>query len=145
MEYWIKQNKDSSDIVALYTNIYTFDKIAQTKHGKCFFVHSNKHCDKLPSEFYVPKEYANWEFATGGYTDHGNEEEEAILTIGSYCCDGDGFVSVELLMNGEIRLLNQGDYMLDLSSNLDIAMQQAAEYLKEQYPEIHEMWLSSEV
>jgi hypothetical protein len=47
-------------------------------------------------------------------------------------------------MNGEIRLLNQGEYMLDLSSNLDVAMQQAAEYLKEQYPEIYEMCLSSE-
>jgi dsDNA-binding SOS-regulon protein len=35
--------------------------------------------------------------------------------------------------------------MLDLSSNLDVAMQQAAEYLKEQYPEIHEMWLSAKV
>ncbi len=136
---WIKQDKQSSDIVALYTNLITFDKIAETKSGKCFFVHTNKHCDKLPSEFYIPKVFDNWEFSSGGYID----EEQTMLSFGSYCSDGDGFVSVELLVDGSIRLLDQGEYMLDLSSNIDEAMKQAAEYLKEQYPEIHAMWLES--
>jgi hypothetical protein len=137
MKQWIKQSKDSADIVALYTNIVTMEKIAQTKHGKCFFVHTNKHCDALPEDVFIPKYFENWEFYSGGFID----EEQTILSYGSYCCDGDGFVSVELLMDGSIRLLDQGEYMLDLSSNIDVAINQAADYLKEQYPEIYEMWL----
>jgi len=146
MKHWVKQNKHSSDIVALYTNILTNDKIVETSKGQFFIANTNKLCEK-PSDVFVAAEFDNWEFYSGGniYNEDATEDEEPIYHYGSYCCDGDGFVSVELLVDGSIRLLDQGEYMLDLSSNLDIAMQQAAEYLKEQYPEIHEMWLSSEV
>ena len=48
------------------------------------------------------------------------------------------FIVVELLTDGSIRLLDQGEYMLDLSSDIDEAMVQAAEYVRTEYPEIFE-------
>ena len=138
MKHWVKQNRQSSDIVALYTHILTNEKIVETNKGQ--FVNTHKLCDK-PTDVFVAQEFDNWEFYSGGniYNEDATEDEEPIYNYGTYCCDGDGFVSVELLVDGKIRLLNQGDYMLDLSSNLDEAIQQATEYLKEQYPEIYEM------
>lgn len=144
MKQWVKQAKNSTDIVALYTNILTNDKVIETKQGQFFVANTNKLCDK-PLDVFVPQEFDNWEFYVGGniYNEDATEDEEPIFHYGTYCCDGDGFVSVELLIDGSIRLLDQGDYMLDLSSNLDEAMKQASDYLKEQYPEIHAMWLES--
>ena len=143
MKKWVKQNRDSTDIVALYTNILTNEKVIETKHGQCFVANTHKLCDK-PIDVFVAQEFSTWEFYSGGniYNEDATEDEEPIYHYGSYCADGDGFVSVELLVDGQIRLLDQGDYMKDLSSNLEEAIQQATEYLKEQYPEIHEMWFA---
>ena len=143
MKHWVKQNRDSSDIVALYTNILTNDKVIETNKGQCFIANTHKLCDK-PIDVFVAQEFATWEFYSGGniYNEDATEDEEPIYHYGHYCADGDGFVSVELLVDGQIRLLDQGDYMKDLSPNLEEAIQQAKEYLKEQYPEIHEMWFA---
>lgn len=143
MKKWVKQSRQSSDIVALYTNILTNDKIVETKLGQFFVANTNKLTTK-PTDVFVVREFEGWEFSSGGniYNEDATEDEEPIYHYGSYCADGDGFVSVELLVDGSIRLLDQGDYMLDLSSNLEEAIQQATEYLKEQYPEIHEMWFA---
>jgi len=142
MKKWVKQAKHSTDIVALYTNILTNDKVIETKNGQCFVANTNKLCDK-PLDVFIPQEFQGWDFFTGGniYNEDALEDEEPVYHYGTYCCDGDGFVSVELLIDGSIRLLDQGDYMLDLSPNLDDAMKQASDYLKSQYPEIYEMWL----
>ena len=143
MKHWVKQTRQSSDIVALYTNILTNDKIVETKLGQFFVANTNKLTTK-PTDVFVVQEFEGWEFSLGGniYNEDATEDEEPIFHYGSYCADGDGFVSVELLVDGSIRLLDQGEYMLDLSSNLEEAIQQATEYLKEQYPEIHEMWFA---
>lgn len=143
MKHWVKQSRQSSDIVALYTNILTNDKIVETKLGQFFVANTNKLTTK-PIDVFVVQEFEGWEFSSGGniYNEDATEDEEPIFHYGSYCADGDGFVSVELLVDGSIRLLDQGEYMLDLSSNLEEAIQQATEYLKEQYPEIHEMWFA---
>ena len=143
MKHWVKQNRSFSDIVALYTNILTNDKIVETKLGQFFIANTNKLTTK-PTDYFVVQEFDGWEFSSGGniYNEDATEDEEPIFHYGSYCADGDGFVSVELLVDGSIRLLDQGEYMLDLSPNLGEAIQQATEYLKEQYPEIHEMWFA---
>lgn len=143
MKNWVKQTRQSSDIVALYTNILTNDKIVETKLGQFFIANTNKLTIK-PTDFFVVQDFEGWEFSSGGniYNEDATEDEEPIYHYGSYCADGDGFVSVELMVDGSVRLLDQGEYMLDLSSNLDEAIQQATEYLKEQYPEIHEMWFA---
>lgn len=143
MKHWVKQNRDSSDIVALYTNIVTNDKIVETKLGQFFIANTNKLTTK-PVDVFVAQEFPTWEFYSGGniYNEDATEDEEPIYYYGHYCADGDGFVSVELMVDGTIRLLDQGDYMKDLSSNLEEAIQEATEYLKEQYHEIHEMWLA---
>jgi hypothetical protein len=140
MKKWVKQNRDFTDIVALYTNIITNDKVIETKQGKCFIANTHKLCDK-PTDIFVPQEFEGWDFYAGGNIVD-EDEDEAIYSYGHYCCDGDGFVSVLLLVDGTIQLLDQGDYMLDLSSNLDEAMKQATDYLKEQYPGIYEMCLA---
>ena len=143
MKHWVKQNRSSSDIVALYTNILTNDKIVETKLGQFCVANTNKLTTK-PTDVFVAQEFPTWEFYSGGniYNEDATEDEEPIYHYGSYCADGDGFVRVELLVDGTIRLLDQGDYMKDLSHNLGEAIQQATEYLKEQYPEIHEMWFA---
>jgi hypothetical protein len=147
MKHWVKQNVAfQGNICAIYTNIVTNEKIQETRLRQFFIANTNKLCEK-PSDVFVAQEFENWEFYSGGniYNEDATEDEDPIYHYGSYCCDGDGFVSIELLVDGKIRLLDQGEYMLDLPSNLEEAIKQAAEYLKEQYPEIHEMWLSSEV
>jgi hypothetical protein len=60
--------------------------------------------------------------------------------VGEFCADGDGFVSVSVLKDGSIRLLDQGDYMRDLSADIDVAIKQATDYLREQWPNIYDMW-----
>ena len=143
MKHWVKQNRQSSDIVALYTHILTNEKIVETNKGQFFVVNTHKLCDK-PTDVFVAQEFPTWEFYSGGniYNEDATEDEEPIYHYGSYCADGDGFVRVELLVDGTIRLLDQGDYMKDLSPNLEEAIQEATEYLKEQYPEIHELWFA---
>jgi hypothetical protein len=47
---------------------------------------------------------------------------------------------VQVQKDGSIRLLDQGDYMRDLSSDIDEAIKQATEHLREQWPNIYEMW-----
>jgi hypothetical protein len=143
MKKWVKQTVAfQGNICAIYTDILTDQKIQETRLGQFFIANTNKLCDK-PTDIFVPQEFEGWDFYTGGniYNEDATEDEEPIYHYGSYCCDGDGIVSVELLVDGKIRLLDQGDYMLDLSSNLDEAIKQASDYLKEQYPEIYEMWL----
>jgi hypothetical protein len=144
MKKWVKQSVAfQGNIGAIYTNILTNEKIQETRLGQCFIANTNKLCDK-PLDVFIHQEFQGWDFYTGGniYNEDATEDEEPIYHYGSYCCDGDGFVSVELLVDGSIRLLDQGDYMLDLSPNLDQAIKQASEYLKEQYPEIYEMCLA---
>jgi hypothetical protein len=134
---WVKKLFDVRDVCAVYTNIITDQRIEETKLGQGFDQRTRKLVD-APANFYTPKEFEGWDFYAGGNIVNDDEDEEAILSYGTYCCDGDGFVSVLLLVDGQIQLLDQGDYMLDLSSDLDEAMKQAAEYLRGQYPEIYE-------
>jgi spermidine/putrescine-binding protein len=47
---------------------------------------------------------------------------------------------VQVQKDGSIRLLDQGDYMRDLSSDIDEAIKQATEHLREQWPNIYSMW-----
>lgn len=144
MKKWVKQTVAfQGNICAIYTDILTDQKIQETRLGQFFIANTNKLCDK-PTDVFIPQEFEGWDFYTGGniYNEDATEDEEPIYHYGTYCCDGDGFVSVELLIDGSIRLLDQGDFMLALSPNLDEAMKQATDYLKEQYPEIYEMWLA---
>ena len=143
MKKWVKQTVDFLGLCAVYTDITTDQKIQETRLGQFFIANTNKLCDK-PTDVFIPQEFEGWDFYTGGniYNEDATEDEDPIYHYGTYCCDGDGFVSVELLIDGSIRLLDQGDFMLDLSPNLDEAMKQATDYLKEQYPEIYEMWLA---
>ena len=144
MKKWVKQTVAfQGNICAIYTDILTDQKIQETRLGQFFIANTNKLCEK-PTDVFIPQEFEGWDFYTGGniYNEDATEDEDPIYHYGTYCCDGDGFVSVELLVDGSIRLLDQGDFMLDLSPNLDEAMKQATDYLKEQYPEIYEMWLA---
>ena len=143
MKHWVKQSRQSSDIVALYTNILTNDKIVETKLGQFFVANTNKLTTK-PTDVFVVQEFEGWEFSSGGniYNEDATEDEEPIFHYGSYCADGDGFVSVELLVDGSIRLLDQGDYMKDLSPNLEEAIQQATNYLCDEYPDIYDLWFA---
>ena len=144
MKHWVKQTVAfQGNICAIYTDILTDQKIQETRLGQFFIANTNKLCDK-PTDVFIPQEFEGWDFYTGGniYNEDATEDEDPIYHYGTYCCVGDGFVSVELLVDGSIRLLDQGDFMLDLSPNLDEAMKQATDYLKEQYPEIYEMWLA---
>jgi hypothetical protein len=134
---WVKQIFNVHDVRAVYTNIITDQRIEETRLGQCFDQRTRK-LVSAPADFYTPKEFQGWDFYTGGNIIDDDEEDEAVLSYGTYCCDGDGFVSVLLLVDGQIQLLDQGDYMLDLSPNLDEAMTQAADYLRGQYPEIYE-------
>lgn len=144
MKKWVKQTVAfQGNICAIYTDILTDQKIQETRLGQFFIANTNKLCDK-PTDVFIPQEFEGWDFYTGGniYNEDATEDEDPIYHYGTYCCDGDGFVSVELLIDGSIRLLDQGDFMLALIPNLDEAMKQATDYLKEQYPEIYEMWLA---
>ena len=143
MKHWVKQNRNFTDIVALYTNILTFEKIVETNKGKFFKANTHKVCDK-PTDFFHAQEFDNWEFVSGGniYNEDATEDEEPIYHYGSYCCDGDGIVSVELLIDGTINLNVQGSYLQDLSPNVEEAIKEATQYLKEQYPEIYEEFLN---
>lgn len=79
------------------------------------------------------KDFGEWDFYEG-------QEWDDTPSVGWFCADGDGFVSVEVLGDGSIRLLDQGEYMRDLSSDIDEAIKQATDYLREQWPNIYSMW-----
>jgi hypothetical protein len=129
---WIKQNKQGSNIVALYSNIVTKEEIYETKCGQSFTKNTHKLCDK-PTDFYIPKDFGPWGFYVGS-ADVCNTS-----TIGSYCCDGDGIVSVKLSTDGFIRLYDQGTYVRRLNSDIDEAMKQATRYVRRHYREIYEL------
>jgi hypothetical protein len=80
------------------------------------------------------KNFGEWDFYAGA------SEPDEVEVVGEFCADGDGFVSVQVLADGSIRLLDQGDYMLDLDSDIDVAIKQATDYLREQWPNIYDMW-----
>jgi hypothetical protein len=140
MKKWVKQEVNFLDIRAIYTDITTNQRIQKTRLGQCLVYNTNKICEE-PTDIFVPKVFEGWDFYAGGNIVD-EDEDEAIYSYGHYCCDGDGFVSVLLLVDGTIQLLDQGDYMLDLSPNLDEAMKQATEYLQQQLPELYDMWLA---
>jgi hypothetical protein len=127
---WVKKPHNFFGISALYVNIETGEKIQESDNGSCFVFNSTKPASK-PLEFIAPKMFDRWDFWPGSNYDE-------IPTIGNYCCDGDGFVVVELMVDGTIRLLDQGVYMLDLSDDIDQAMSQATQYVFEQWPDIYE-------
>jgi hypothetical protein len=132
---WVRKNHHFTNTLFMYANLTTGEKVEEHTNGRCYVLGSTHPASK-PLEFFVAKEFDLWDFWPG-------DNYDETPTIGSYCCDGDGFVVVELLLDGSVRLLDQGDYMLDLSSNIDEAMVQAAEYLKEQYPGIYSERLES--
>lgn len=82
------------------------------------------------------KDFGEWDFYVGTADIHDSE------IVGEFCADGDGFVSVQVLTDGSIRLLDQGEYMRDLSSDIDEAIKQATDYLREQWPNIYSMWFN---
>jgi hypothetical protein len=138
MKKWVKQTVDFRGLCAVYTDITTDQKIQETKLGQCFVYNTNKLCDK-PTEFFIPQEFEGWDFWVGGY---GLEEGQTVYEIGTYCCDGDGIVTVVLLTDGTIQLFDQGQPEMILSSNLEEAMEKAADYVKVCYPEIFNEFLS---
>jgi hypothetical protein len=127
---WVQKPHHFTNTLFMYVNIVTGERVEEHTNGRCYVLGSTQKASK-PSEFFVSKEFDRWDFYPGSNYDE-------IPTIGSYCCDGDGFIVVELLTDGSIRLLDQGDYMLDLSDNIDEAMVQAAEYVRTEYPAIFE-------
>ena len=136
---WVKQKLYVSDIRELYTNLITGDVIEKTYRGQFFgnlYPSMKKRLSEEPTEnVFQITEFDGWDFYAGGY-----ELNDGV--IGHYCCDGDGIVSVELLIDGTINLNVQGSYLQDLSPNVEEAIKEATDYLKEQYPEIYEEFLN---
>jgi hypothetical protein len=138
MKKWVKQEVNFLDIRAIYTDITTDQKIQETRLGQCFIANTNKLCDK-PTEFFIPKEFDGWDFWVGGYA---LDDGQTVYEIGTYCCDGDGIITVVLLTDGTIQLFDQGQPEMILSSNLEEAMEKATDYIKVCYPEIYEINLA---
>jgi hypothetical protein len=130
---WIKQDFHFTGLTTLFINTKTGERIQKTTIGQCFVFNTTKLCAE-PTNAFPIRTFEGWDFFAGSHDDFDS--------LGHYCCDGDGFVTVELLTDGSIQLHDQGMYMLDLSSTLDEAMQQATDYIKEQYPSIYEDFLS---
>lgn len=140
---WVKQtirSKFFTESVVLYTNLTTGQKVQRSSKGQIlgnFAPHNNlRECAEPTENVFQITEFDGWDFYAGGY----DLEDDGV--IGHYCCDGDGIVSVELLTNGTINLNVQGSYLQDLSSNVEEAIKEATDYLKEQYPEIYEEFLN---
>lgn len=140
MKKWVKQEVNFLDIRAIYTDITTNQRIQKTRLGQCLVYNTNKICEE-PTDIFVPQEFEGWDFYAGGNIVD-EDEDEAIYSYGHYCCDGDGIVSVELLTDGSIHLNVQGSYMLDLSPNIEQAIEEATKYIKEEYPGIYEEFLN---
>jgi hypothetical protein len=81
------------------------------------------------------KDFGAWDFYVG------TADICDTTTIGSYCCDGDGFIVVKLSTDGFIRLYDQGRYVRRLKSDIDAAMVQATRYVRRHYFEIYEIYL----
>lgn len=137
---WVKQKLYVSDIRELYTNLITGDKVEKTYRGQFFGnLHPSMHkrvCEEPIENVFQITEFDGWDFYAGGY----DLEDDGV--IGHYCCDGDGIVSVELLTDGTIHLNVQGSYMLDLDSDIEEAIKQATQYIKDEYPAIYEDFLN---
>jgi hypothetical protein len=137
---WVKQKLYISDIRELYTNLITGDVIEKTYRGQFFGnLHPSMHkrvCEEPTENVFQITEFDGWDFYAGGI----DMQDRDI--VGSYCCDGDGIVSVELLTDGTINLNAQGSYVKDLSSNVEEAIKEATNYIKEQYPAIYEEFLN---
>jgi hypothetical protein len=137
---WVKQKLYVSDIRELYTNLITGDKVEKTYRGQFFgnFYPSmyKRVCEEPTENVFQITEFDGWDFYAGGV----DLQDDGV--IGSYCCDGDGIVSVELLTDGTINLNVQGSYLKDLSSNVEEAIQEATDYIKAEYPEIYEEFLN---
>ena len=140
---WVKQtirSKFFTESVTLYTNLTTGQKVQRSSKGQIlgnFAPHNNlRECAEPTENVFQITEFDGWDFYAGGY----DLEDDGV--IGHYCCDGDGIVSVELLTDGTINLNVQGSYLQDLSSNVEEAIKEATQYLKEQYPEIYEEFLN---
>lgn len=140
---WVKQtirSKFFTESVILYTNLTTGQKVQRSSKGQIlgnFAPHNNlRECAEPTENVFQITEFDGWDFYAGGY----DLEDDGV--IGHYCCDGDGIVSVELLTNGTINLNVQGSYLQDLSSDVEEAIKEATQYLKEQYPEIYEEFLN---
>jgi hypothetical protein len=135
MKKWVKQKVNFLDIRAIYTDITTNQRIQETRLGQFLIYNTNNRCDK-PTDIFIPQVFEGWDFYAGGF----NLQDRDL--IGSYSCDGDGIVSVELLTDGSIHLNVHGSYLLDLSPNIEEAIEEAAKYLKEEYPGIYEEFLN---
>ena len=140
---WVKQticSKFFTESVTLYTNLTTGQKVQRSSKGQIlgnFAPHNNlRECAEPTENVFQITEFDGWDFYAGGY----DLEDDGV--IGHYCCDGDGIVSVELLTNGTINLNVQGSYLQDLSPNVEEAIKEATQYIKEQYPEIYEEFLN---
>ena len=131
---WVRKNHNFSNISFMYANIITGEKIQEYTNGQCSVFNSTKPATK-PLEFFIAKEFDSWDFWPGS-------DYDEIPQIGSYCCDGDGIVQITLFTDGTIQLFDQGQPEMILSSNLDEAMEKAADYVKVCYPEIFNQFLS---
>jgi hypothetical protein len=137
---WVKQQVYVSDIRELYTNLITGDVVEKTYRGQYYGnLHPSIHkrlCEEPTENVFQIREFDAWDFYAGGY----DLEDDGV--IGHYCCDGDGIVSVELLTDGTIHLNVQGSYMLDLDSDIEVAIKEATQYIKDEYPAIYEDFLN---
>ena len=132
---WVKHYVHLQDIRSIFTNLETGEMLEKTYRNQCYIRNTNKLCEE-PTEFFEVESFDGWDFYSGGF----NLQDREL--IGSYCCDGDGIVSVELLTDGSIHLNVQGSYMLDLSPNIEQAIEEATKYIKEEYPGIYEEFLN---
>jgi hypothetical protein len=126
---WVRKPHNFGNLVFMYANIITGEKVQEYTNGQCTVFNSTKPASK-PSEFFIAKQFDNWDFWPGS-------DYDEIPQIGSYCCDGDGIVQVTLFTNGTIQLFDQGHPEMILSPNIDEAIEKAADYLKVLYPEIY--------
>jgi hypothetical protein len=137
---WVKQKLYVSDIRELYTNLITGDTVEKTYRGQYYgnlypSIHKRL-CEEPTENVFQITEFDGWDFYAGGV----DLQDKDI--IGSYCCDGDGIIAVHLLTDGTNSLHIQGDYLKDLSSNIEQAIQEATDYIKAEYPAIYEEFLN---
>ena len=132
---WVKHYVHLQDIRSIFTNLETGEMLEKTFRNQCYIRNTNKLCEE-PTEFFEVESFDGWDFYSGGF----NLQDREL--IGSYCCDGDVIVSIELLTDGSIHLNVQGSYLLDLSPNIEEAIEEAKKYIKEEYPAIYEEFLN---
>jgi hypothetical protein len=137
---WVKQSVFFTEFSTLYTNLQTGKKVQKTSKGQFLETYAPnnylRECAEPTENVFQIREFDAWDFYAGGY----DIEDDGV--IGHYCCDGDGIVSVELLTDGTIHLNVQGSYMLDLPSDIEEAIKEATQYIKDEYPAIYEDFLN---